>query len=70
MFTPMNLLDKRNTKITTDEGDEIKVNNNPGGWYASTWRDDKPTWDGSIIIDGLSLSDMCCWLNVRTYKEK
>ncbi len=70
MFTPTNLLGKRNAQIVTDAGDAVKVNNNPSGWYATTWRDDKPTWDGEMIIEGLSISDMCCWLNTRTHEAK
>lgn len=65
MFNQLNLIDRRNAKITTNDGVAIKINNNPSGWYASTWRDDKPAWDGEIIISGLSIYDMCSWLNVQ-----
>ena len=65
MFNQLNLLNKRNVKITTNDGVAIKVNNKPSGWYATTWRDDKPAWDGDMIIDDLSIYDMCSWLNVN-----
>ena len=65
MYHQLNILDKRNTEIILRDGTKVKANNRPEGWYISTWRDGKPTWDGEILIDGLSIGDVCCWLNER-----